>query len=305
MNLSFRTFLITGLTVLLIQCNTANQFESDHEQIKPTPWTNLNFKDQSKDFNFAIVSDRTGGERPGVFEDAIFKLNKLKPAFVISIGDLIGSRDYKIDSTKLNDRIIKEKWLELNKIVNQLEVPFFYTVGNNDIRNKKMENHWVEQFGQTYYYFMHNDILFIVLNTEDPPGRQYGKISDDQLNWFSTTLHKNESVKWTFVFLHRPMWLNDNNKDWQYIEEIMGDRSLTVFAGHKHEYSKTITNNHIYYALATTGGGSQLSGIKNGEFDHIVWVSMSDNGPAISNLMLNGIWGDNPPEEAVPDKFSK
>ncbi len=55
----------------------------------PNPWSHLNFQDRPDTFQFAIVSDRTGGMRPGVFEKAVEKLNLLQPAFVMSIGDLI------------------------------------------------------------------------------------------------------------------------------------------------------------------------------------------------------------------------
>jgi hypothetical protein len=36
-----------------------------------------------------IVTDRTGGHREHVFRDAMPKVNLLRPAFVMSVGDLI------------------------------------------------------------------------------------------------------------------------------------------------------------------------------------------------------------------------
>src|SRR5262249_14438497 len=53
------------------------------------PWTTLELNNQPRNFQFAIVTDRTGGHRPGVFADAVRKLNLLQPEFVISVGDLI------------------------------------------------------------------------------------------------------------------------------------------------------------------------------------------------------------------------
>lgn len=44
-----------------------------------------------------------------------------------------------------------------------------------------------------------------------------------------------------------------------------------------------------YYVLGTTGGGSRLRGNKFGEFDHIVWMTMTENGPIMANLRLDGI----------------
>ena len=293
MNNIFKNLLILCLPISFFACNSDQTFESKHKQIEATPWTHLNFKDQSRDFNFAIVSDNSGGRRPGVFEDAIQKLNKLKPDFVISVGDLIETQDFKVDSAKFDDRLIKERWHEFNNIAKQLKVPFFYVAGNNDIRNSRMETHWIRQFGSTYYYFEHKNALFVILNSEDPPGNEFGEISEDQMSWLKTTLQENTSVRWTFIFLHRPMWLYDNNKDWQKIEELTMNRSLTVFAGHHHAYSKATANGHNYYGLATTGGASSLE-FEKGQFDHFSWVSMSDSIPQISNILLNGIWGDNP-----------
>ena len=54
-----------------------------------TPETTKPFYDAADGFRFAIVSDRTGGARPGVFERAIDELNLLRPEFVISVGDLV------------------------------------------------------------------------------------------------------------------------------------------------------------------------------------------------------------------------
>jgi hypothetical protein len=48
-----------------------------------------------------------------------------------------------------------------------------------------------------------------------------------------------------------------------------------------------------YYQLATTGGASRMRGIKYGEFDHLVWVTMKKDGPLLANLTLDGIYTEN------------
>src|SRR5688572_27601154 len=52
------------------------------------PFTHLEINRRPNSFQFAIVSDRTGGRRPGVFSRAVEKINLLQPEFVISVGDL-------------------------------------------------------------------------------------------------------------------------------------------------------------------------------------------------------------------------
>ncbi|MBY0229537.1 MAG: hypothetical protein K2W96_09680, partial [Gemmataceae bacterium] len=58
------------------------------EREKRNPWTNLGFADD-QGFQFAVISDRTGGHRPEVFERAVARLNLMQPEFVMSVGDLI------------------------------------------------------------------------------------------------------------------------------------------------------------------------------------------------------------------------
>jgi hypothetical protein len=47
------------------------------EEAQETPWTHLQFANDAESFQFLIVSDRTGGERPGVFPEALRKAELL------------------------------------------------------------------------------------------------------------------------------------------------------------------------------------------------------------------------------------
>ena len=66
-----------------------------------------------------------------------------------------------------------------------------------------------------------------------------------------------------------------------------------MIAGHRHTYTKFELNNTSYIVLGTTGGGSKLRGRAFGEFDQVAWVTMTDQGPRIANLLLDGIWDEN------------
>src|SRR5581483_5504298 len=65
------------------------------ERGERNPWNTLKLNNESSDFQFAFVSDRTGGHRAGIFSRAVEQLNLLQPEFVVSVGDLIegGSAD--------------------------------------------------------------------------------------------------------------------------------------------------------------------------------------------------------------------
>jgi len=93
--------------------------------------------------------------------------------------------------------------------------------------------------------------------------------------------------------MHQPLWHQTDTKQWKNVEELLSKRKHTVFVGHEHRYVKTERNNGKYFVLATTGGYSPLRGTELGEFDHVVWVTMTKEGPIIANLQLEGILGEN------------
>src|SRR4051812_2305892 len=127
----------------------------------PNPWTSLNLNNDPKNFQFAVVTDRTGGHRAGVFEDAVRKLNLLQPEFVMSVGHLFEGDSR--DETQIN-----QMWDEFQSFVAKLKMPFFYVPGNHDLSNEIQQRKWAERFGRKYYHFVYRDVLFLCLNSEDP-----------------------------------------------------------------------------------------------------------------------------------------
>ncbi|MEM9831532.1 MAG: sugar-binding protein [Bacteroidota bacterium] len=251
------------------------------------PFTSLDLNNGSETFQFAIVSDRTGGHRPGVFLDGIRKLNLLQPEFVMSVGDLI--EGYTTDESEIN-----RQWTEFTGFIDELTVPFFYVPGNHDYTNEVLAQEWKDRFGKDYYHFQYKDILFLCLNSEDNVrGAGRGTIDDEQYEYIKQTLEENADVKWTLVFMHQPLWAQEaETKRWADVEQLLADRQHTVFVGHRHRYVKYERNNGNYFILATTGGATPMRGARLGEFDHVVWITMTDQGPIIANLALDGIWGE-------------
>src|SRR5215213_4534334 len=99
-----------------------------HSDSGPNPWTKLDLNNDPANFQFAIVTDRTGGHRAGVFEDAVTKLNLLQPEFVMSVGDLI-------EGFSKEPRGVDAMWDEFESFVAKLKMPFFYVPGNHDLSN--------------------------------------------------------------------------------------------------------------------------------------------------------------------------
>lgn len=257
------------------------------------PWSHLEINNDPDNFQFAIVTDRTGGHRPGVFENAVGKLNLLQPEFIMSVGDLIEGY------TRDREEIYRE-WDEFNGFISELEMPFFYVPGNHDYINDVMADIWEEKYGRSYYHFVYRDVLFLALNSEEATkGSNLGGIEKPQYEYIKKVLKAYPDVRWTLLFMHQPLWILDNTRYWPEVEDLLKKRRHTVFAGHHHHYVKYTRNNGKYVMLATTGGTSQLRGPDFGEFDHVVWVTMTDEGPVLANLLLEGIWDENVVNEDI------
>jgi hypothetical protein len=254
------------------------------------PWTSINLNNDPDEFQFAIVSDRTGGHRPQVFSRAVERLNWLQPEFVLSVGDLIEG-----GSTKPVQQL-NEEWQEFQGYVKRLKVPFFYVPGNHDVAAPAGDKLWGEKFGRRHYHFVYKNVLFLCLNTDDPPGGTgSGNLGKEQVAYAKEVLGANRDVRWTIVALHKPIWTSAEleKTGWLDVEKALVGRNYMVFCGHVHRYRKFVRQGMSYYQLATTGGGSRMRGPAYGEFDHIMWVTMKKTGPVLANILLDAILPDN------------
>lgn len=321
------TFLINACACALFAALASSgvfAYDGAHEQLvfktttkeggaPPKPWTQKSFPPEDN-FAFAVISDLTGGERPGVFDVAVADLNLMVPTFVMSVGDLI-------EGYAKQEEVIRQ-WDRFDDKVAKLSMPFFYAAGNHDLSNPQMKEVWNKRFGPTYYHFRYKDVLFLVLNSEDWSEQEYeivldnfkkkrhlsrdywegtqagvitGFIGDPQVQYFQRAIEENQDVRWTFLFMHTPMWQGAGSAQLKRIEASLGDRSYTVFAGHAHTYKKfsEFNRKQMHIRLGTTGGvwlSDELT--DGGKFDHIVWVTMTSEGPQIANLKLSGILND-------------
>ena len=117
--------------------NRAPAFSYDKAALpNAKPWTAKRFKNSPRNFQFAIIGDRTGGANvEGTFKIAVGQINLLQPEFVINVGDVI--EGYSDEKKELH-----AEWDEVDKMLNTLEMPFFRTPGNHDIANKTAQQVW-------------------------------------------------------------------------------------------------------------------------------------------------------------------
>ncbi len=287
----------------------------------PRPWTHLEFEDDPDAFSFAIISDLQGGYRSGVFEAAVEKLNLVRPELVVSVGDLIAG--YTEDVAEIN-----AQWDWFDELARGIDAPFFYAPGNHDFSNEVMKGVWHERLGRDYYHFLYKNVLFLVMNTEEPPipaddaseaffeemarlrktdpealvkliSENVDRtmpgigISDEQVKYFEDIIANNTDVRWTFLLMHKPAFQGDGNPQYNRITAALGGRDYTSFAGHIHNYKRFEVGPRFHYRLGSTGGG--VLPLPLGNMDHFAWVTMTEAGPTIANLELNGIFDDRGP----------
>ena len=308
MNLSRRFFYFTLLSSLTLQLISVEEATFSHSvKTEKKPWTDKDFLNDPSDFQFAIVSDRTGGVREGVFPRAVNKLNELRPEFVITVGDMIkggaGNRDV--------DKLMGE-WEEFNFFIKGFDMPFSIS---QEIMMWVMR--WQMRYGMSYMAFVitlsFTRMYFLCLNTQGGPGSKPAMLEDEQIQWSLNELRKKSTSAMDNCF-YAPTALVDgggnfnlkNGKKelritdtgWPILAKELIKRQHTVFAGHVHHYGKYLRNKTSFYTLGTTGGGSKLRGEVFGEFDHATWVTMTDKGPRMANLLIDGIMKDDVTQES-------
>ena len=159
--------------------------------------------------------------------------------------------------------------------------PVFYVGGNHDLTNVTMRDVWVKRYGSRYYHFVYRNVLFLILDSEDyseermkeiylaraeylnrrdsmtpeqvqemaymnMPERRTGDIGLNQSEYFLDAIADHSDVDWTFVFMHKPVWLKNNEPEFAAIESALSDHPYTLFNGHFHTYSHTIRNSRDY-----------------------------------------------------------
>lgn len=265
--------------ILTAACLASGLRAADGERV---PATDRPVLDGPEVFRFAILADRTAGPRPGVFEDAVAKVVRLRPEFVMSVGDLIDG--YTRDPAEA-----EAEWDAIDAVLAQLPMKFYYVPGNHDVSNPEMLEVWQRRRGDPWYSFVHRDVLFLILHTEDV---RRGGIGPEQAAFVQRTLAAHADVRWTLVFMHRPLWFFSDRQGYDAVETALAGRHYTVFSGHHHAYLKGERQGMTHYILATCGGKSALRGVDFGEIDHITWVTMTAEGPVVANLALEGILPD-------------
>ena len=304
----YRRILKIMATLVLYIATTAVTTAQTPNFPERTPVVERPFSDDPDKFSFAIIGDKTGGglDKWPVFDRSIDEINTLKPDFAIMVGDLIQG-----DTRDLEQ--LAAEWKEFWQHESDLIVPFLPLPGNHDITNPVMYDYWKEHLGRTYSAFEYKNCLFIMLNTEEWHNPEYeewdwekeGWFGEAQIKYVENELAKHLDVRHTFVLLHRPIWLYEHS-GWEQIEQALGNRAYTVFAGHYHNLTLHTRNDRRYFVLGATGGGFTPQEVREyGAFDHYSLVTVDNKEVNVAIIEPGNIYPADLSVTAFKEKVGK
>jgi 3',5'-cyclic-AMP phosphodiesterase len=231
-------------------------------------------------FHFAIVGDRTGEAQLGKWESVWSAVAADRPAFVISVGDVIQGMD---------DATAEAQWQRVfQTLTSYRRIPFYLTPGNHDVWSRKSEELFRKHSGRDLHYsFDYGPAHFVVLDNS-----RWDALPAGEMAFLQSDLdaHRNAAVK--FVVMHRPSWLADaalrnTAGGLHQIAKRYGVRYW--IAGHVHQLIHAEVEGITYYSVPSAGGHLRLSGkYEDGWFFGWTRVDVHDGEAAFAIHDLQG-----------------
>jgi len=234
------------------------------------------------EFHFVVLGDSQFHD-PSGFNRIIDETARLKPAFVVQVGDMIGG--YLTDETSF-----RAEWARFrNQIAPLGSIPFVPVAGNHDVYDaSKMPSALASQvysdiWGKRYFTWTYGNARFIVLNS-DEVGEPHA-ITGEQLVWLTRTLERDRSPH-IFVFMHRPPHLFDNAAALHQL--FVKHRVKNVIYGHHHHYHFR-EQDGVRYIMTNSAATSGTNLDETGSFDHLLFVSVRDGDVSIAPILAGAV----------------
>lgn len=257
-----------------------------------SPFNKLELKDTSNVYSFIVSGHFHGASTnsstfpASTLQANIDTLNSLHSLFLMSLGDMF------LD--------VNETYLQhyQKSLFDKLKMPLFNSVGNHDVSNGNM---YEKVFGQSYFTFNNRTEVFIVLNTEINDG----SIKDDQLIFLTEALKAASSSKNIFVFSHRPIWSENNDR----YKKLFSDNTRTAIGTNNFEtvvkplLSQVAKTKNIFWVSGSMGGGPvsffydkdpktnitfMQTAIRDLPRDAVLQVSMNKGAVSFKGISLTG-----------------
>jgi len=200
---------------------------------------------------FVILGDRTGSVQPGVWEQVWKVTAEEKPAFVLTVGDMIEG---------LVDVNAAAEWVQARRLLQPYkEIPLYLTPGNHDIWSDASEALFRKNSGRApHYSFDRGAAHFTVLDNS-----RSEQFTDAELSFLEADLKANASRPVKFVISHRPSWILQvalRNPEFLLHRLAQQYGVKYVIAGHIHQMLHFELDGIEYVSMPSAGGRLRASG---------------------------------------------
>ena len=223
--------------------------------------------EEADEFHFVVLGDAQFHDA-AKFNRVIDQTRRLRPAFVIQVGDLIEGYNNDLDT-------IAREWRRFSDQIAPLTpVRFLAVPGNHDVYNgdkqidPRLEELFEDAWGPLYYAFTYKNALLITLNSDSAEGAN--QIIGKQLKWLEKTL-ASSNAEHKFVFMHRPPMLMPNAEQLHALFKQHGVSH--VFYGHHHHYH-FFEQDGVAYTMTNAAANSAHEHHGVGGFHHLLQVSV-------------------------------
>jgi predicted phosphodiesterase len=245
-------------------------------------------REEADEFHFVVLGDAQFHDA-AKFNRVIDQTRRLRPAFVIQVGDLIEGYNNDLDT-------IASEWRRFaDQVAPLAPVRFLAVPGNHDVYNgnrqidPRLEKLFEEAWGPLYYAFTYKNALLIILNSDSTEGAN--QITGKQLDWLQHTLAEN-NAEHKFVFMHRPPMLMP---DAGQLHELFKQHGVShVFYGHHHHYH-FFEQDGIAYTMTNAAANSAHDHHGVGGFHHLLQVSVRGEEVDVAVIEADAI----KPQDAV------
>ena len=221
-------------------------------------------------------------EETALYEAAIAAVNRLKPDFVVTTGDLV------------NDPADSAQVAELRRITDTLDggIPMRWAAGNADVGNTPTPGslaRYRERFGEDNYSFDHGDSRFIVLNSS-----VYFDASNVPDEWkalqdfLTATLKEARAAgsRHIVILAHHPLFLQHPDEEDTFavipkerrrvILDLLKSHEVSAyFAGHWHRNNyaadgdfQMVTSGSVGYPLGDDPSGLRIVKVYDDRIEH-------------------------------------
>jgi hypothetical protein len=240
---------------------------------------------------FAVIGDRTGGHEPGIHGAIIDEVQRLRPDFVMGVGDMIEGYSGDLDA-------VESEWKEYKQLLEGLTMPVHLVAGNHDIWDEPSLELYKHHFGDPYYSFDVGDVHFLILDTSRWDSSSV--LPDEQIEWLKGDLEEHRNAAYTLAFFHKPYWIETTAAGTpDRLHTIFADYGVdAVFTGHYHAYFSGEFDDVIYTGIGSSGGACEpgVTGVKY----HYAWVTIDEGEIAIAPITMGAVL---PWDEFTSDEF--